>query len=461
VAESCDGVNDACPADAVAGAGPTCRAAAGGCDVAETCDGVSPTCPADDVVAGGTPCRAVAGACDVAETCDGVSPACPPDSVAGAFVECRAAAGPCDLAENCDGTNTDCPADALQPSSITCRAAAGACDVAETCTGAGAACPADTKSTAVCRAAAGTCDVAESCDGASDTCPADGLEPTGTTCRAAADVCDLAELCTGLTGTCPPDLFLPDDTPCTDNDSCTSPDTCQSGVCTGTPDPTACADHYLCYKAKASAFAQIAGVTLADQFEAVTATVVKPKQLCTPADKNGEGTTDDVTHLKAYAIRQTPRHVAQTVTTINQFGTLSLTTIKADTLLVPTAKSLVSTPPAPDLNTIGVNHYKCYKAKVTPGTPRFPRGVTASVGDQFTAPKLFAIKKVKHLCTPVDKNGEGMANPDAHLVCYLARPASGQPKHSRTNVFVNNQFGPETMTTIKERELCVPSVKIP
>jgi len=31
----------------------------------------------------------------------------------------------------------------------------------------------------------------------------------------------------------------------------------------------------------------------------------------------------------------------------------------------------------------------------------------------------------------------------------------------RRNVFVNNQFGPETMTTIKERELCVPTVVTP
>src|SRR6185503_8849305 len=109
---------------------------------------------------------------------------------------------------------------------------------------------ADAKSTAVCRAAAGGCDVAESCDGVNDSCPADQLAPTGTTCRAAAGSCDVADVCTGLLASCPPDLFLPDSTPCDDNNACTTPDTCQSGSCVGTPPTTPCGDHFLCYKAR-------------------------------------------------------------------------------------------------------------------------------------------------------------------------------------------------------------------
>src|SRR5204863_3770683 len=136
--------------------------------------------------------------------------------------------------------------------------------------------------------------------------------------------------------------------------------------------------------------------------------------------------------------------------------------IKPDLLYVPTNKDLTTTPAAPDLNTIGVDHYKCYKIKVTSGTPRFPKGVQATVGDQFTSPpKVFDVKKPRHLCNPVEKNGEPRKNVDAHLVCHQVKVAKGQPKHVRRNAFVNNQFGPETMTTIKERELCVPSVSTP
>ena len=86
-------------------------------------------------------------------------------------------------------------------------------------------------------------------------------------------------------------------------------------------------------------------------------------------------------------------------------------------------------------------------------------GVQATVADQFNSPaKVFDVKKPRHLCNPVDKNGESVKNANAHLVCYQMKGAKGQPRHVRRNVFVNNQFGPETMTTIKERELCVPSV---
>jgi hypothetical protein len=68
------------------------------------------------------------------------------------------------------------------------------------------------------------------------------------------------------------------------------------------------------------------------------------------------------------------------------------------------------------------------------------------------------VKKPKHLCLPVDKNGEGIDDPSTLLVCYKAKPARGQPKHAkRTGVTTVNQFGSEQLDTVKEDELCVPS----
>jgi hypothetical protein len=61
----------------------------------------------------------------------------------------------------------------------------------------------------------------------------------------------------------------------------------------------------------------------------------------------------------------------------------------------------------------------------------------------------------------VDKEGEGIKNDAAHLMCYQAKPAEGQPKHVKVlGIHVNNQFGAEQLDTIKEEELCVPSEKI-
>jgi hypothetical protein len=307
------------------------------------------------------------------------------------------------------------------------------------------------------------CDIAEQCTGTSAACPADALYGISHTCRAAADDCDVAEACTGVSTTCPLDLKAPDGAPCDDGNSCTVSDTCQSAVCTGTPSGTPrCGDHYLCYKAQANTLAASPTPHLVDEWEDVIASALRPRTLCTPASQDGSLTSDDTTHLVTYSFRQSLRHTRRTVSTTDQFGTLSLTTIKPDTLLVPSNKNLTTTPSAPDENSINVNHYKCYKVKITSGTAKFPKGVQGTVADQFNAPpKVFTVRKPKHLCNPVSTNGEAEKDPTAHLVCYQVKGAAGQPRHVRRSVFTNNQFGPGAMVTINERELCVPVVENP
>ena len=51
-------------------------------------------------------------------------------------------------------------------------------------------------------------------------------------------------------------------------------------------------------------------------------------------------------------------------------------------------------------------------------------------------------------------------SPTIHLACYLAKPAAGQPRHTPvTGVNTNNEFGSLVFGTIKESELCIPSIK--
>jgi hypothetical protein len=199
-------------------------------------------------------------------------------------------------------------------------------------------------------------------------------------------------------------------------------------------------------------------VGLIDDFETTTALVKKPKALCLPANKDGEGVDDAVTHEQGYPIKQTTKHVRQVdVTVTDQFGTLHVDTIKAAQLLVPTNKGL-GAPPSPP--TPGVeDHYKCYKIKITKGTTPFPKGTQATVEDQFHGPRLYDVKKPKQLCNPVNKNGEGVEHPLAHLLCYQVKPAQGQPKHVpiKGQIFTANQFGPGRLDTIKEDLLCVPA----
>jgi hypothetical protein len=239
-------------------------------------------------------------------------------------------------------------------------------------------------------------------------------------------------------------------------------------------------------------------VTLSDQFEAGLFEVQKPVSLCNPADTNGDDppAPADPDHLKAYQItlvpkvcvvgaptnegkacrreqdcggttgqtsfcQPVPQHVRQTNLTIeNQFSSLQVDTLKPDRLLVPTAKSLSGPVPAP---TPGIDHFKCYRVRVTPGTPKFPKDMQVSVVDQFQQPTLYDMVKPTRLCAPANKNNEspGAETHSAHLMCYQVKPAKGQSKHVRApSIYTNNQFGPELLDTIKEEELCAPSRKI-
>jgi hypothetical protein len=205
-------------------------------------------------------------------------------------------------------------------------------------------------------------------------------------------------------------------------------------------------------------------VHLVDQFETGDWQVVKGKGLCTPADLNGTGVNDPATHLRSYQIKAvppTPRHQRRTLVHVTNGlgangGDLRVDTVKPDLLLVPADKDLHVDPPLP---TGDLDHFKCYKIKVSPGTPRFPKGVAVSLADQFTGtPKSFLLKKPRHLCNPVDKDGGGINNPSAHLLCYKAKGSI--PKHMRRiGVHVHGQFGVEIVDTVKEDEVCIPSAK--
>ena len=277
--------------------------------------------------------------------------------------------------------------------------------------------------------------------------------------------------------------------------------------------PVACLDHFLLYKVKPTSdspkFVPFAPVTLADQFGVTEYQVAKPKYLGVPADKNGEGIIDAVTHLKDYQVKPaagSPKFAKRTdVEIANQCNTLRLEVTKPASILVPTLKSLVAPPPPPSTAGHELDHYLCYKAKpqakLANGTklPKFPKGIQVVVADQFQT-RRYDLKKITRLCNPADKSGNPalvsgsnkgqpfpitpapIRHPNDHLVCYQAKPATklipqtgcgpttagdrgtkiepGQPKHEPVDpVFVNNQFGPEVLETVKEAEFCIPSTK--
>jgi len=102
------------------------------------------------------------------------------------------------------------------------------------------------------------------------------------------------------------------------------------------------------------------------------------------------------------------------------------------------------------------SHFKCYQ--VVKETPVFEE-LNVFLSDQFED-KDTTVKVPTLVCNPVDKDGEGINNPDFHLTCYKIKQVKGQTPFNKRNVLIDNQFGELTLVVGKPQLLCVPSGKI-
>jgi hypothetical protein len=110
--------------------------------------------------------------------------------------------------------------------------------------------------------------------------------------------------------------------------------------------------------------------------------------------------------------------------------------------------------PIPDIIT---TNRDSYSVSVLLG--KFPRRNNPS--DRFRAATAFTavadearVRKVKQFCNAVDKNGEGITYPGAHLTCYSIRG----PLSARPQVVTTDQFGELELDVRKQRsQICLPS----
>jgi hypothetical protein len=102
--------------------------------------------------------------------------------------------------------------------------------------------------------------------------------------------------------------------------------------------------------------------------------------------------------------------------------------------------------------TLPGDHFKCYKLRAS-GFSFRPGPV--SLVDQFGAAANVA-EEPERLCNPVDKEGEGVTDPTAHLMCYDLQK---QPGFVRQDHVVRNQFGDQILTVIKPESLCMRAEK--
>jgi hypothetical protein len=232
--------------------------------------------------------------------------------------------------------------------------------------------------------------------------------------------------------------------------------------------PAAALDDFLCYRSRTATgtpkFTPRPGVGFVDRFGAQSITLFAYLQLCTPSDVNDgdPSAPSHPGHLAGYQTRNEVPHFARVhgLRVQNAFGEVVVDVTKPVRGLIPSAKSLDAPPPTA---TPTVDHFMCYKTRLSAGAPLFTPITAVTITDQLGNFTL-DVKKPRALCVAAEKNGESPGaetHPDV-LMCYAVKPSAGAAKFTpRAPVFIANQLGDATTTVLKPAELCVASTIVP
>lgn len=235
-------------------------------------------------------------------------------------------------------------------------------------------------------------------------------------------------------------------------------------------------DAYLCYKAalaKGQPKLQASSSALTDPLGGPQSFDVKSiASVCAPADVNGTGVGRPDVHQEGFKIaaaRPAPKFAKSSHVVIDPFGQRTLTITGPAALLDVTPQAIGTTPPSPfasdPTSDPNVNRFKCYKASLAKGQPKFVAPPPPTVTDAlFPSGQVLELAKITGLCLPVDRDGK---TPDAgaraaRLVCYQAKLPKGSPKFVQQAVSTSSaDFGPHTLATKGVKELCMPAIEGP
>jgi hypothetical protein len=275
-----------------------------------------------------------------------------------------------------------------------------------------------------------------------------------------------------VSGTGTQDFVLP---PLTANACNVARLVCNGVVIKEASDPCETGDSFKCYTAKLDPRGprfSSREVTLQDQFRTTNARVLRPYELCTPVDKNGEGIANESAHLMCYKIIDggpRGRRGSETVRVTDQFGTEQMITANSRVLCVPAIKNC-----DPEEQSCGeqlrqlqseLNHFQCYAARTQPGfapviDPADPLQVELT--DQFET-KSTDLSRSVFVCNPTAKSFDSttteIVDPTKHLKCYDADDSPGQPRFTGRTVSVDDQFGSWDVRVGNVSHLCEDATK--
>lgn len=221
-------------------------------------------------------------------------------------------------------------------------------------------------------------------------------------------------------------------------------------------------DPFLCYRARTAAgdppFAGASGVDATDRFAQSTNTVTRANSLCVPAGVDGSTPSDAATVLLEYRTTHrrpaTPSQTGLALTT--SLGTMTVDLRRATALRLPANRDPLVDPPAPGATS--VNHYQCYAARRSPGTPVLA-GATIEVADGFGSSRRYDVGALRQVCTPAVVDGGDIARSAASLACFRARRTQGDPAPTRPDALhVRDDLGGQRLAVGRDEQLCLPAM---
>jgi hypothetical protein len=190
-------------------------------------------------------------------------------------------------------------------------------------------------------------------------------------------------------------------------------------------------------------------VTVTDLFtgEEVNVDVLRPFDLCTPANKDREGVPDPVSNLECYEIQgDDPPNINVTVST--QFGTYDLGLINAKTLCVPavTARGGGTLSDAEG----ALSHFICYLTSRDSA-----EDIDVLLEDGFETKQTTVRGEPFMVCNAVQIKG-AFADPEDHLACYQISDAQGEPQFPGDVENVTDRFNltGADLDIVRSRLLC-------
>ena len=319
----------------------------------------------------------------------------------------------CDGAGTCAATNNTAPCDDGQfcNGDDTCNG--GACGHAgDPCAGGAECSDACNEATDDCFVAAGTACTDDGNVCTDDACDGAGacVHPAGnagTTCRAAAGACDVAETCSGVGSSCPADVLKPAGATCRPVAGlCDVAEQC-SGASAACP-----VDAFVAAGTECRASAGQCDVAESCTGSAAACPVNGFVPNGTSCDDGEECSNDDACSAGACV------------------GTLDAT--------------------------VCLDHFTCYVAKQTTGTPRFRAVYGLPLTDAF-ASNTADVRKSSMLCAPANKDGTDPAAPSSpeNLETYVTRV---EPRFEKVSgVSIVNRFGTLVVDVVKPTGVGLPT----